>query len=254
MFIRHADAEFFAVAFGSGPRTLFAQGGWIGSWELWAEPFATLSQTWRTIAYDHRGTGATVATPESITMEVLVADVFAVLDALDVSTCVLAAESAGAAVAIQAALQQPQRFDGLVLVDGLIHRAIPDGPDPFAENLKADFNATIAGFVDACVPEPDSAAIRRWGRQILSRASSQSALRLLECMYGLDLRPQVSQLKQPTLIVHGEEDALVPLSDSVWLAAQIPQSHLHVVRGAGHVPTITRPREVAEAINRTFAF
>ena len=161
MFIRHADAEFFTVAFGSGPRTFLAQGGWAGSWELWAGPFTTLSKTWRTIGYDHRGAGATVSPPESITMETLVADVFAILDALKVTTCVLAAESAGAAVAIQAALQQPQRFDGLVLVDGLYYRAAPNGPDPFAESLKADFDATIGWFVDACVPEPDSAAIRR---------------------------------------------------------------------------------------------
>ena len=169
MFIRHADAEFFTVAFGSGPRTLFAQGGWAGSWELWAKPFTTLSKTWRTIGYDHRGAGATVAPPESITMETLVADVFAILDAMEVMKCVLAAESAGAAVAIQAALHQPERFEGLVLVDGLYYQAAPTGPDPFAESLKADFDATIGWFVDACVPEPDSLAIRRWGRQILAR-------------------------------------------------------------------------------------
>ena len=252
MFIRHADAEFFTVAFGSGPRTFLAQGGWAGSWELWAGPFTTLSKTWRTIGYDHRGAGATVSPPESITMETLVADVFAILDALKVTTCVLAAESAGAAVAIQAALQQPQRFEGLVLVDGLYHRAAPNGPDPFAESLKADFDATIGWFVDACVPEPDSAAIRRWGRQILARSTPPAALRLLECMYGVDLRPQVTRITQPTLILHGDRDSLVPLSDSEWLAAQIPQSHLHVLRGAGHVPTVTRPLAVAEAINRYF--
>ena len=72
-------------------------------------------------------------------------------------------------------------------------------------------------------------------------------------MYGVDLRRQVSQLGLPTLILHGDQDTLVPLSDSEWLASQIPQSHLHVVTGAGHVPTVTRPLEVAEAINRYFA-
>ena len=51
--------------------------------ELWAGPFTTLSKTWRTIAYDHRGAGATVAPPKFITMETLVADVFAILDALE---------------------------------------------------------------------------------------------------------------------------------------------------------------------------
>jgi pimeloyl-ACP methyl ester carboxylesterase len=100
------------------------------------------------------------------------------------------------------------------------------------------------------VPEPDSDAIRRWGRQILARADQAAAIRLYECMFGLDLRPQVSQISQPTLILHGEADQLVPLRDAEWLAAQLPDCHLEVFKGAGHVPTVTRPREVAEAINR----
>ena len=145
-----------------------------------------------------------------------------------------------------------QRFEGLVLVDGLYYRLRRTARIPSPRIVKADFDATIGWFVDACVPEPDSAAIRRWGRQILARSAPPAALRLLECMYGVHLRPQVSRIIQPTLILHGDRDSLVPLSDSEWLASQIPQSHLHVVRGAGHVPTVTRPLEVAEAINRYF--
>jgi sigma-B regulation protein RsbQ len=254
MFISHADAELFAVDFGSGPRTLVAHGGWAGSWELWTEPFSILSKSWRTVAYDHRGSGATIAPAESIALETLVDDLFAVLDALAIETCVLAGESSGAAVVLSAALQQPQRFNGLVLVDGLYHRPAPAGPEPFVLGLQADFAATVGRFVDMCVldSEPHSAAIRRWGRQILSRSPVASAIRLYECLYGLDLRADVTRIAQPTLIVHGDGDALVPLAAAQWLAAAMPNAHLHVVHGAGHVPTVTRPAEVAAAINRFF--
>ena len=61
MFIAHNAAQLYTVEFGSGPRTILAHRGWIGSRELWAGPFILLSQSWRTIAHDHRGTGATVA-------------------------------------------------------------------------------------------------------------------------------------------------------------------------------------------------
>jgi pimeloyl-ACP methyl ester carboxylesterase len=255
MFIPHAGAELYTVAFGAGPRTLVAHGGWTGSWELWTEPFVHLSKTWRTVAYDHRGTGATVAPAESISLDTMIADLFAVLDALDIQRCVLAAESSGVAVALSAALQQPQRFAGLVLVDGLYHSPIPEGADPFVAGLRAYFAETVGRFVDACVlqSEPNSAAIRRWGRQILSRSAPPAAIRLIECLYGLDLRPHVAQISQPTLLIHGDADAIVPIAESEWLAARIPGSHLHIVRGAGHVPTVTRPLEVAEAINRYFA-
>ena len=53
MFIQNSDAQLYAVDFGSGSRTILAHGGWIGSWELWTEPFTYLSENWRTVAYDH---------------------------------------------------------------------------------------------------------------------------------------------------------------------------------------------------------
>jgi pimeloyl-ACP methyl ester carboxylesterase len=253
MFIPYNAAKLYTVAFGHSSRTLLGLGGWAGSWELWTEPFTYLSETWRTVAYDHRGTGATTAPVDTITFEALVDDIFAILDALDIERCVLAAESAGVIVALQAALRQPGRFQGLVLVDGMYYRPKSAKPDPFLLGLQNDFSSTIDWFVDACVPEPDSDAIRHWGRQILARSPQSAAIRLYECLVGLDLRPQVSLITQPTLILHGAADVIAPVEDSRWLAAQISRSQLQIFEGTGHVPTVTRPREVSEAINGYFA-
>jgi len=255
MFIPHNKAQLYTVEFSNGPRTFVAHGGWTGSWELWTEPFTQLSKTWRTVAYDHRGTGATIAPVESISIENMVADLFAVLDELNIEKCVLGAESAGGIVAVNAVLQQPNRFEGLVLVDALLHNEADGSDINFINGLRTNYKETIGGFVDACVPEaePNSAEIRSWGRKILARASSESAVRLLECTHGIDLRPKLSQIQHRTLILHGDADVLVPLSDSEYLATQIPNSHLYVFKGAGHVPTVTRPIEVAQIINRYFS-
>jgi len=255
MFIPHNNAQLYTVEFGNGPRAFVAQGGWTGSWELWTEPFTQLSKTWRAVAYDHRGTGATIAPIESISIKNMVADLFAVLDNLNIETCVLGAESAGGIVAVNAVLQQPDRFEGLVLVDALLHNEANGSDTNFINELKANYKETIGGFVDACVPEsePNSIEIRSWGRKILARATSESAVRLLECTHGIDLRPKLSQIQHRTLILHGDADALVPLSDSEYMATQIPNSHLHIFKGAGHVPTVTRPVEVAQVINQYFS-
>jgi pimeloyl-ACP methyl ester carboxylesterase len=253
MFIQNQDAQIYTVAFGSSPRALMALGGWAGSWEVWTETFTYLSESWRAIAFDHRGTGATLAPVESISLQTMVNDVFVVLDALAVEQCVLAAESAGGMVAILAALQQPERFSGLVLVDAPYYRPMPEGQDPFVTNLKRDFAATIGWFVDTCVPEPDSDAIRHWGRQILGRASQAAAIQLWESTLGMDLRSQVGQISQPTLILQGDADAFVTVKEAEWLAANIPNNHFHILKGAGHVPTVTRPREVADAVNQFFS-
>ncbi len=255
MFLSYNSAQLYTVEFGSGPRTILAQGGWTGSWELWAGPFQSLSKTWRTVAYDHRGTGATIAPLESITVENMMADLFAVMDKMGIETCVLAAESAGAIVAVSAVLEQPHRFEGLVLVDALLHQE-DDGSDAaFIQGLRTNFNQTIAAFADACVPEtePSSAAIRSWGKKILQRATAESAVKLLECMYGIDLRPRLAQIRIPTLIIHGDHDVIVPLSDSEYAAGQIPNNHFYIFKGAGHVPTMTCPVEIAQLVHQTFS-
>lgn len=253
MFIQHNEAQLFTVSFGAGSRTLLAHGGWVGSWELWAQPFTHLSQSWRTVAYDHRGTGATVASAETITFATLVDDLFAVMDALEMEQCVLAGESAGAAVVLQAALEHPERFSGLVLVDGLYHWPQPVGPDLFLQGLKNHYRATLQQFVNTCTPEPDCETIRRWGMQIVTRAEQAAAIQLYECVHGLDLRPRLHTITLPTLIIHGEMDALVPVSAAQWLAGQLPNSQLHILPGAGHVPTMTRPHQIATLINQFFA-
>ncbi len=53
MFVTVGDAQLYAVAFGS-PKApaILGIGGWIGSWELWADPFSLPSERWRTLAFD----------------------------------------------------------------------------------------------------------------------------------------------------------------------------------------------------------
>lgn len=254
MFIKNKDAQLFTVEFGSGPHTILAHGGWIGSWELWTEPFAHFSKTWRTVAYDHRGSGVTIAPVESITMENMVSDIFAVMDELKIEKCVLAGESAGGMVVANAVLQQPHRFEGLILVDAALHNKTSSN-DNFIRGLKANYQMACAGFVDACVPEsePNAAEIRSWGRKILARAASDSAIRLLEYSYGVDLRPSLAKIQIPTLILHGTLDVIVPQSESEFAASQIPNSKLHLFQGAGHVPTMTRPRELSDEVNAFFS-
>lgn len=254
MFIARGDAQIFATAFGpKSGRTIIGIGGWIGSWELWIDPFSILSENWRTLAYDHRGAGATVAPIETITFDTLVDDLFAVLDAYGVERCIVAAESAGALTALAAALKRPGRVEGLVIVDGLAFRPAQSGPDRMRAGLLADYAATLDWFAAACTPEPDVAPIRRWGRQILDRASLAAALALYDLSGSVDLRPDLARITQKTLIIHGDADAILPLDGARWLAEALPNAQLVVLEGAGHVPTLTRPQEVAHAIMSYFA-
>jgi 3-oxoadipate enol-lactonase len=56
-------------------------------------------------------------------------------------------------------------------------------------------------------------------------------------------------VRLPTLIIHGELDAIIPLASAEMASQAIPGSKLVVIRGAGHVPVITRPEQVVAAID-----
>jgi pimeloyl-ACP methyl ester carboxylesterase len=251
MFIPAGGYLLNTVQFGTGAEaanTLVAHGGWVGSWELWQQPFELMQDRWRCVGYDHRGSGASTAPASSITPSALVDDLFAVLDALAVDRCVLAGESLGALTCAMAVQRDESRFAGLVIVDGT-PRADRERMAPLIDGSRSDDPATVRWFVDACVPEVDCEHIRRWARQILLRAEPEAAARMLEAHVEDDIAPDFSSIRVPTLVVHGESDAIIPVAAATAVATAIPDSELVVIPGTGHVPTLTRPAEVVAAID-----
>jgi pimeloyl-ACP methyl ester carboxylesterase len=52
----------------------------------------------------------------------------------------------------------------------------------------------------------------------------------------------------PTLVIHGDADAVSDVEGSERLVERLPRGELVVIEGAGHVPMVTRPDEVEAAI------
>jgi pimeloyl-ACP methyl ester carboxylesterase len=210
-----------------------------------------MQRRWRCIGYDHRGSGASTAPPDAISPEALVDDLFAVLDALEVERCVLAGESLGALTCGLAVLRHPERLDGLVLVDGA-PSASREAMAPLIDGPRADWSGTVQWFIDACVTEPDADHVKRWARQILLRADAEAAARVMESHAEANVAPDWSRIGVKTLVIHGEQDVIVPLRAGQMVADAVPDSSLVVLAGAGHIPTMTRPVEVVDAIDAVF--
>lgn len=152
MFVPAGGYLLNTVEFGTAPDTFVAHGGWVGSWELWQQPFQLMQNRWRCIGYDHRGSGASTAPASAIMPEALVDDLFTVLDGFGVERCVLAGESLGALTCVLAVLRDPSRFAGLVLVDGGYSVKMDN---PLIAGSRSNFPGTVHGFVDRCIPEPE---------------------------------------------------------------------------------------------------
>lgn len=252
MFLKSSDADLFVTAFGSGPRTLVAHGGWVGSGELWLQPFEQLSRRWRCITYDHRGSGSTIHRGGPLTPALLLDDLFRVLDACGVERCVLAGESAGALTVLQAVQRAPDRFSGVLLVGPRTSTQRTERSVRLAAGCRQDFEATMDAFVTACTPEDGVEAERAWGKRIVMRSSGEQAAQLLENYEQVDLEALLESVRVPTLVLHGELDAIAPMEGSQWLVSRIPGARLVRMADTGHVPTVTRPAAVVQEIERFF--
>lgn len=255
MFLKTSDADLFISDYGRvDGEPIVAHGGWVGSGELWAQPFEQLSRRRRCITYDHRGTGATRHRGGRITYDVLADDLFRVLDALKVERCIIAGESAGGLTVLQAVKRAPERFTGIVLV-GARYQGGPltEGAKKLIAGCRTDFPATMQAFVNACIPEPDCEAEREWALKIVMRSNATQAAELLENAADVDLTvDDLNTIRVPTLLIHGDKDVIRPVSDSEFMHSRISGSRLVKMEGIGHVPIITRPMEVAAEIDDFF--
>jgi 3-oxoadipate enol-lactonase len=247
MFIHSTDAQLYTLSFGQGPLTLLAIGGWVGSGEIWHPLFGHLPD-WRCVSVDHRGTGASTHRG-TITVDAMADDLLAVADALKLGPCVLAAESAGAAVALRAVQRAPDRFIGQVLVGAAWQRTDAGASDAFIASLRRDYTGTLRAFIDNCLPETDSAELRRWALQMMTRSSVDDAVDLLRCREQIASADQFARLPLQTLLIHGEHDRIAPVQGSRALAELLASAELQVLPGLGHVPIVTSPAQSAALID-----
>jgi pimeloyl-ACP methyl ester carboxylesterase len=254
MFHRVGERHVHSVSFGSGLGTLVGIAGSFANWEIWAPTFELLSTQVRVVSFDHDGVGQTKVPVDEITHERHLETLFSVLDAQEVERCVVAGDSNNATLAIEAVLQQPERFDGLVIVNG--HAWGFDHADArrFAAGLRTHFDQTLDFFVEVVFPEPDADHLKAWLRDIIVRTGPDAAARIVESFYGLDLRSRLGDVDVPSMVVHGVLDATAPntLDDAEALAAALG-AELHLLDGAGHLPLLSRPEEVASLIESFLA-
>ena len=81
-----------------------------------------------------------------------------------------------------------------------------------------------------------------------SRPALRGYLGQLYAIAGWTSLPWLHGLRQPTLVLAGDDDPIVPSINGRILARCIPDARLHVVRGGGHLFLLERPSEMATLV------
>jgi poly(3-hydroxyoctanoate) depolymerase len=84
--------------------------------------------------------------------------------------------------------------------------------------------------------------------RFIERPSMWGYLGQLFAISGWTSLPWLGSLRQPTLVLAGDDDPIVPLVNGRILARCIPNARLHVVRGGGHLFLLEQPARIAAVI------
>jgi pimeloyl-ACP methyl ester carboxylesterase len=265
------DGALRALRFGAGPRTVLAAHGLTASAMSFRTVARHLPADWSLVALDLRGRGGSADLPGPYGMTAHAADIAAAAEHLG-APLVLTGQSMGAYAALRAAANRPELFTRLVLIDGGLPLAVPEGADPdqvlevtvgpavtrlrqtypnletyldvFRAHpaLVADWNDDLTEYVryDA-TGEPgairsrvDGEAVRADGRDLLVNAAS----------FGDDLL----SLTVPTVLLHaprgmfGAEPGLLPQPVVDHWAARAPALRAELVEGTNHYTILMTDR------------
>ncbi len=228
---------------------------------LWDYQVDGLADVARLITPDLRGHGMSEATEPPYSMATFADDCVNLLDDIGCAgPVVVAGLSMGGYVAFEICRRHPERVAGLILAatragadsaetkavrDASAGVAIAEGVEPIAEGMLPKLMAP-----DTYEKEPD---LVEFVREMMLETSVDGLVGASAAMRDRpDSVPDLAGLELPTLILHGAEDQLIPVSEAEVMRDGIPGAELVVLEGAGHLPNMEKPEEFNAAVRGFF--
>ncbi len=249
---------------GSGSPVLLIHGSGPGvsAWANWRLLLPELAKRSRVIAPDMVGFGHTERRPDQrYDMDTWVAQAVGLLDALDIEKTDLVGNSFGGALALALTIRHPQRVRRLVLMGSVgVPFAITPGLDAvwgYTPSLQA-----MRGLLDIFAHDrrlvTDELAQLRY--EASTRPGFQESFaamfpaprqRWVDAM--VSPQTEIRRIVHETLVVHGREDRVIPLANSLTLAQWIARAQLHVYPQCGHWTQIEHAARFAQLVSNFLA-
>ena len=212
------------------------------AWRPWLD---ALSTRYRLVRYDPRGCGMSDRDAEDLSFEAWIRDFGAVVDAVGLDRFSLLGICQGGPIAIEFAAREPDCVRNLVLYGtyarGRNRRTVPLEPQKAKVMLELmelgwgqEHHAFMQVFGAQFQPEGSLEHLRSWCELQKAAASPANAVRLTRVMFDVDVQPAAARIACPTLVVHSERDAAVPVEEGRLLAQIIPGARFVQLDSANH--------------------
>jgi pimeloyl-ACP methyl ester carboxylesterase len=252
-FARASDGRRIAYRVsGKGPFGLVMPANWGVDSYVYTRGLSALEFWLALVTFDPRGVGRSdpVEVPEEYSMDVTARDAASVADALHLDRTVVLGHSNGGAVALTYALAFPERVSHLVLIStGATWDRVDETEETAYPSTEDELRRQVRASIPLAVHEP-SRFLRGMESLLPRMRFSPERLRWTgENEYPKhDLRPRLSQIQLPTLILHGRQDRVVSLARAEELHGGIAGSRLAILESCGHWPFVERRREFVQSV------
>lgn len=221
----------------------------LNSWPPYS--IGQFSNSFKTILFDNRGAGRTDIPDGKYSAKMMADDTIGLLDALDINKTYLLGFSMGGCIAQEIVLNYPNRIIKLILTSswcGPSHGIAPlpeSNPFPKMGPLlkEGEYGKMASILTDSLFPEnfkKNNPIIIE--KVITNYMNNAPSLRGFESQAAyvetFDTYEKLSEIKIPTLILHGTEDKILPVENAKILANNISSAELVLFENTGHGITI----------------
>ncbi len=257
----HDGGAISVISRGEGPPIVLSHGVTL-SVRTWVKQMESLPAAgFRTIAFDHRGHGASTVGEGGHTLDTLAGDVRTVVEGLDLHDAVLVGHSMGGVAVQLFCLRYPEiaaeRVAGIVLLSTLSRTALSGSPR-LLRVLDRIANAVpeaggVLGFSNLGLlisrigfgrnPQPSHVELTR---QMILACAPETRKGAPGPLFALELSEELPKLAVPTLVICGTNDVLTPPAEARRIARLVPGARLEMLAGAGHMAML----EQSETVDR----
>ena len=210
---------------------------------------AELSRDFRCITLDFRGHGESAMPPRGFHMTDQAEDYRKVMDHFGIARAAVVGLSMGGMAAMHLAVAHPSRVAGLVLLNT---SADPEPAVARAKDMALAVMARMFG-VNAFIlrqvaplmfgetfraASPD--VVEGWMQQ-LTKLDRTALYRAVTMVMSRPAVPRLGDIRAPTFVLAGDEDAAIPVDRMERIAAAIPNAELRILPRTGHISTVEQP-------------
>jgi pimeloyl-ACP methyl ester carboxylesterase len=247
-FCTASDNVRIAYASAGQGRPLVKAANWMNHLEydwhspIWSHLLHALAAECRLIRYDERGNGLSDWDVDDISFEAFVRDLETVVDAAGLDKFSLFGISQGAAVSIAYTVRHPERVERLILYGGFARGRAKRNPEQ-AGTLEAlirqgwgsENPAFRQFFTSLFVPDGNPEQMQWFNDLQRITTSPENAVRIVHATSQVDISDLLPQVRVPTLVLHGQNDAAQPFDEGRRLAAGIPAARFVPLETRNHL-------------------